>query len=89
MKTSLIDVIRTERFLRREMAVDDRLVFRARLIVEPELKRDAFFHRMVHRLVTLHHHRKLKAHLESVHERLVNDPARQSFRESIVKQFNR
>ena len=88
MKTSLIDIIRTERFLRRELAVDDRLVFSARLIVDPQLRSDAFFHRMVHRLLILYNRRKLKARIEAVHERLLSDPARESFRKSVARNFN-
>ena len=88
MKTSLTDTIRTERFLRGELADDDRLTFNARLLVDQELRRNLFYQRVVHRLVALYHRRKLKAQLNDVHERLVNDPARVSFRESIIKHFN-
>jgi hypothetical protein len=88
MKTSLTDTIRTERFLRGELADDDRLAFNARLLVDQELRRNLFFQRMVHRLVALYHRRKLKAQLEGVHERLLNDPASVSFRESVIKYFN-
>jgi hypothetical protein len=88
MKTSLIDIIRTERFLRDELADDDRLVFNARLLVDQELRRNLFFQRWVYRLVELYHRRKLKAQMHGVHERLVNDPARAWFSESIIRQFN-
>ena len=88
MKISLTDTIRTERFLRHELADDHRLAFNARLLADHELRRNLFFHRMVHRLVALYHRRKLKAQVDGVHERLLNDPARVAFRESIIKHFN-
>ncbi len=86
MRTSIAEIIATERFLRGESAVGERLVFEARLLVDRDLQRNTRLHRLVHRLITLYHRRKRKAELERLHTRLVKDPSNSTLR-AAVKQF--
>ena len=88
MKTSYSKLIMTEKFLRGELSPQDAVLFEAQLLLDDELKKHTFFHRMVHRLILLYGRKKNKAHLESVHAHLLNDPANSVYRESILKIFN-
>lgn len=89
MKTSYTEIIRTEKYLRQEMAADDSLVFQARVLLSSELRANTYFHGLVHRLVLLYHRRQVKAAMETLHSRLFNDPSKTTFREGIVSLFNR
>ena len=89
MKTSCTEIIKTEKFLRQEMAADDSLVFQARILLSSELRANTYFHRLVHRLVSLYHRRQVKAGMEALHSRLFNDPSKTTFRQGIVNLFNR
>lgn len=88
MRTSFRDIVRTEQYLRDEMAGDDGVVFRARLLIDPVLRQDLVFHRLLHRLVQLYHRKKLRREIHSVHQRLFRDRSNATFQESIVKLFN-
>jgi hypothetical protein len=88
MKTLFRNILQTEKYLQQELTPEDSLVYQARLIVDADLRKDTFFHRMVHKLVRLYHRKKLKAQVETIHENLFNDPAKVHFRERIMKLFN-
>ena len=88
MKTSIPEIIRTERFLKGELPPDERVVFEARMLVDAELKNNTFFHSTVHRLITLYQRKKIKVEVELLHARIFHDPERAAFKESIFKLFN-
>jgi hypothetical protein len=88
MKTSLTDVSQTEKYLRHELSAEDSLVFQAQLLISHELRKDTFFHKIVHSMVGMYHRKKLKAEIEFVHQKLFNDPARANFRQEIMRLFN-
>lgn len=87
MKTSISDVIQTEKFILDELPADERVLFEARLIVESDLRFNILYHRLVHRLVAFNHRRKIKLELENIHERLFQDPNKLHFKESVLKHF--
>lgn len=88
MRTSISDIIRTEKFLRDEFALSERLAFETRLIADANLRSGLFFHRMVHRLVTLYHRRKIRKEIDALHKRLFECPEKTEFRDSVTKIFN-
>jgi|GEM_PF-3348241 hypothetical protein len=78
------DIVTTEKFLLNEMRPEDRLLFEARLLVEDELKANTVIHRLIHRIVLLYHRKKMKAELDQLHARLLNDPSDSRLRESVL-----
>jgi hypothetical protein len=88
MRTSISNIIRTERFLLGECPPSEKLAFESRLLLDSELRSDTHFHQMVHRLVKLYHRRKLRREVDALHERLFGSPEKKEFRDSIVKLFN-
>jgi hypothetical protein len=65
----------------------DRLLFEARLIIDPVLKRDLFFQKKTHLLIKMYHREKLKEELETVHQKIFNDPDKMDFRRRIYQLF--
>lgn len=87
MKTSISDVIQTEKFILGELQPDERLLFETRLVLESDLRFNTRYHRLVHRLVAFYHRRKIKRELGNIHERLFQDPNKLHFKESVLKHF--
>ena len=88
MRTSISEIIRTEKFLRGELGEEERVSFEKQLAVDPHLKANTLFQKLVHRLLLLYHRKKLKAEVQAVHKRLMSDPAKAEFRRSIINIFN-
>jgi hypothetical protein len=89
MKTSFHDIVETEKYLQRALDPGDAVVFEARLLVSGDMRRNVFFHKVVHRLVRIYHRKKLKAEVAAVHQRLFSDPSKASFRNHIANIFKR
>ena len=89
MKTSLNDIVQTEKYLRKKLSEGDSLVFEARLLMSEELQRNTYFHTLVHRLVNLYYRKKLKSEVEAVHHKLFHDPAKTLFRTEVTSLFKR
>jgi hypothetical protein len=87
MKTSLTDIARTEKFLRDELRPPEVLVYEAQMIVDEDLRKNTFYHRVVHSLVRAYHRKKLKAEVQEVHDKLFNDPARAHVWHELTKLF--
>lgn len=88
MRTSLSETIEIEKYLCNELSPECALVFHARLLIHPGLRKHVFFQRLVHRLVHLYHRRHLTREVEAVHDKLFNDPAETEFRKDLMKIFN-
>lgn len=89
MMTSLNNLIVIERYLQGELPQADRLVFEAQMLVQPALRTDFRFQRKVHELIRMYHRKKLKEELETVYQRLFNDPQKRNFRKKIGQIFKK
>lgn len=88
MKTSYSNLVQTEKFLRNELPPEESLVLQAKAVVDSGVRKNIFFHRMVHRLVLLYGRKKTKADIEAMHIRLLNTADKPAFRDRILKIFN-
>ena len=88
METSSTEIIETEKYLQDRLDHGRSLIFQARLLVDEELRRNALFHAMVHRLVKLYHRKQLKAEVAAAHRKLFHDNTKPDFRENILRIFN-
>ncbi|HEX8040091.1 MAG TPA: hypothetical protein VF490_13110 [Chryseosolibacter sp.] len=89
MRTSLSDLIRTERYLLGELSAGEALLYQAEMALNHRLKTDTFFHRLIHRAVRLYHRKKIMEAVALTGEKILNDPARAGFRNEVMKNFNR
>lgn len=88
MRTFSTELVKTEKYLTGKLAVQDRLLFEARLLLDDNLRTNTLLHRILHRMVLLYVRKKMRAEAEAVHERLCNRTGNHSFKE-IRKLFNR
>lgn len=87
MRTSYSDLIRTEKYLDGQLDPQDTVLFEARLLVEERLRMNTFYHRMVRKIVLQYQREKMRADLLAIHNRLMQNPAKRSFRDEIRKIF--
>jgi hypothetical protein len=89
MKTSLNKILETEEYLLKKCAIDDKLLFEAELILNPELKQNLFWQKKTYRLIDLYGKKQIKKELEQVHGKLFSDQKYQSYREKILTFFGK
>ena len=68
-------------------SVEDALLFDAMLILDPDLSNKVLWQKMVHQLVHQYSRRKLRAEIESAHQKLFNELVHQSFKQRIMNLF--
>jgi hypothetical protein len=66
----------------------DSLLFDAMLIINPELSGHIKWQKQAHQFVGLYGRKKLKTEIESVHQKLFNEPVHKRFRERIMNFFS-
>ncbi len=87
MRTSLNEIKQIDDHLFSQATVEDALLFDAMLIIDPNLSYKIMWQKRAHQLVQQYSRRTLKAEIESVHQKLFNEPANQSFRQRIMNLF--
>ena len=87
MRTSLIKLQEIEEFVLQSADVTDRLVFEARMIVDPALAHEVTRQKETYTLIQQYGRRKLKAELEAVHQTLFTQPIHRRFRQKILSLF--
>ncbi len=81
--TQLID-----NYLSGNMSFAEKILFEARVAVNPSLKRDLHFQKKTYRLVKMYHREQLKGELKMVHQELFQNPDKLDFQQSIRQLFN-
>jgi hypothetical protein len=87
MKTSPTNAQAIERFLSGSLSTAGNLLFRARLLTDPELRVQVAQQKKVYALVQLYGRRKIKSRLEAIHQQLFSDPAKKSFQQQVLHYF--
>lgn len=87
MRTSLNKLQEIEGFVLQSADITDRLVFEARMIVDPTLIPEVTLQKEAYALIQQYGRRQLKAELEEVHQALFTQPAHQRFRQKIMALF--
>jgi hypothetical protein len=67
----------------------DRVLFEARLLVQPALQEDLAWQQKTYDIVKEYSRRQLKAEIESVHQQLFTEPEHISFRRKIMAIFSK
>ena len=87
MRTSLNSIKEIERYILGGMDQTEEVTFEGRVQRNPVLRLDMLLIKKVMALVRVYHRKKLKMELEDVHRRLVNDPIKWRFNESVQRIF--
>lgn len=89
MKTSRNKAQAIEQYLSGQLSTAEALVFRARLLTDPDLRRDLALQKKTYDLVRLYGRRQLKSRLEALHQQLFRDPAKESFQQQVRQYFTK
>ncbi|WP_316833318.1 hypothetical protein [Pedobacter nutrimenti] len=89
MKTSWNELRLTEDYLLSRLPGQERVLFEARLILEPELKNDVYWQQKTCELVSTYGRQQLRKEVEQVHQQLFTAPEHTSFARRIRSFFNR
>lgn len=86
MKT-LNEIKDIENYLFDKLKTPAKLVFEARLLINPILKRNAELQQRLYSIVRLSGRRKIKSEVEQTHQHIFSDPEKLIFQQSIYQLF--
>lgn len=89
MRTSFIETKQLDGYLQRNLSEEDAAVIEARLLLEPHLTEKLKWQKLSYQLVTLYGRKKLKAEIETIHQKLFNNPEHEGFRQKVYRLFSR
>jgi len=87
MMTSLNNTRLIEKYILGTLSSKDKLVFEARLLLNPMLRMDLHFQKKTYKLIKMYHREKLKDELETLNQRIFSDPDKIIFQQNIFKLF--
>lgn len=88
MRTSLNNIRETEEYLFDILTPVERLIFNARMLVNPLLRRDTHFQQKAYRVIRHYGRKKLREEIGAVETRMFNDGDARSLQSQISKIFN-
>ena len=89
MKTSLNELQLIEDFLLLNTGAEDKVLMKARQILQPDLQESVYWQQKTYRLVETYGRKQLRKEIRQVHQKLFTAPAHSSFREKIKKLFGK
>ncbi|TSD67374.1 hypothetical protein FFF34_008270 [Inquilinus sp. KBS0705] len=89
MRTLLTETAEIDAHLHNTQQPGDALLFEARLILSPELREKVQWQQQTLALVQQYGRKQLRTQIQDVHRQLFSLPQHQSFREKIMRLFNR
>ncbi len=89
MRTSLNKIKETEEYLFKKSAANERLLFEAELILNPELQQSLIWQKKTYELIDLYGKAEIKTELNRVHQEFFSDKKYQSYCLKILSFFNR
>jgi hypothetical protein len=87
MRISLFKIEQIDEHIFGRSTTEDRLIFEAMLILDPALKFEVLWQKRSLGLVQQYGRKKVKAEIESAHQKLFNEPAHGTFRNKILNLF--
>ena len=87
MRTSLNEIKLIDEHLFNTGSTEDRLLFDVMLILNPSLPEQVMWQKNTHAIVQQYSRKKLKAEIETVHQKLFNNSQHTSFRQKIMSFF--
>lgn len=87
MRTSLNRIKETEDFLSGVMEPQDKLLFRARLLLDPVLRINTALQKQAYALIRSYGRKKLRREIGEAHQNIFTDPAKAKYRRDIYRMF--
>jgi len=87
MKTSWNSIRMTEEYLSNRLSPEDRLIFEARILIDPVLKMNVFLQKKIYSLVRAYGRKQLKSELQSIEHRLFQSPEKIEFQQRVSQIF--
>lgn len=88
MRTSLNNIRETEEYLFDILAPVERLIFNARMLVNPLIRRDTYFQKKAYHVIRHYGRKKLREEIGAIETRMFNDGDAGSLQNQISKIFN-
>lgn len=89
MKTSWNELLLIEDYLLSGRKEADRILFEARIVLQPDLKESVFWQEKTYNLIQQYGRQQLRKEIEQVHEKLFTAPEHYSFRQKIMRLFGK
>ncbi|RYU91305.1 hypothetical protein EWM62_05030 [Mucilaginibacter terrigena] len=89
MRTSLNNIKEIDDHVLGLATPQDGLLFEAKMILNPQLRADVFWHKQTLSLVQQYGRTQLRADIEAIHNQLFTQPEHRSFRQTILRFFKR
>ena len=89
MKTSWNNPRTIERFLSGALGTGEALLFRARLLTDPDLRITVAQQKKAYALVQQYGRQQMKSRLEAIHQSLFRDPGKKGFQQQVQQYFTK
>lgn len=83
------DVKLIESFLLRKLSTSSRLLFEARIILDPVLAKSVTAQEKLYAIIRQAGRRKLRSEIEKTHHLLFTDPEKENFRQEVLQLFQK
>ena len=87
MKISWNDTRRIQRYLDNELSEEEKILFKAQLVLDPPFKFNVRLQKKIHFLIKLYGRRKMKAEIGKIHHQLFHNPEHIIFQQRIQQLF--
>ncbi len=87
MKNSRTETKEIESYLHGNLPTGEKLLFKAKILLDPVLRTNVFFQKKTYALVQQYGRRKMKQDLEKAHQNLFRDPTKTAFQNEINNLF--
>lgn len=88
MRTSLNEIKNIEDYLFLTAEPEERVLFEARMLLQPELKQNVSVQQMIYEMIRLYSRKQLKQEIENVHRQLFEKPVHKDFANRIRRYFS-
>jgi len=78
-----------DRYLLGKMSIAPRLLFEARLIIDPSLKLRVEWQRRLYSIIRRSGRRQMKSEVARIHHRLFTDPDKSEFQTNVLQLFSK
>jgi hypothetical protein len=89
MKTSWNNPRAIERFLSGALSTGESLLFRARLLTDPDLRITVAQQKKAYALVQQYGRQQMKTRLEAIHQSLFRDPEKKGYQQEVLQYFTK
>jgi hypothetical protein len=87
MKISWNDTRHIEQYLDQELSEEEKILFEAKLVLDPRFKLNVGLLKQIHSLIKLYGRRKMKAEIGKIHHQLFHNPEHIIFQQRIQQLF--